>query len=249
MKTQFVADFEAYMPTVFNDKPYGKFGLLSLADEAGIDVCVVFPAGVPSDPRPLNADLLREVAGEPRILPGCLVNPTMGASASDDLKKCVDQGARTVKLMAALHGYRVDSTCADPIMEQAASLGITATVHSGSPMSGCSPQYIGNLARRHPDVTIIMDHMGYREWVELAVEVAIENTNVYLGTTLIAAAEPISIKNIVRSNRIGANRIIFGSNSPSGIALHGVKGIRNVGFTAQEESLILGQNLKQIYQL
>ena len=60
---------------------------------------------------------------------------------------------------------------------------------------------------------------------------------------------PISIKNIVRSNRIGANRIIFGSNSPSGIALHGVKGIRNVGFTAQEESLILGQNLKQIYQL
>ena len=91
--------------------------------------------------------------------------------------------------------------------------------------------------------------MGYREWVELAVEVAIENTNVYLGTTLIAAAEPIFIKNIVRSNRIGANRIIFGSNSPSGIALHGVKGIRIVGFTAQEESLILGQNLKQIYQL
>ena len=44
MKTQFVADFEAYMPTVFNGKPYGKFGLLSLADEAGIDVCVVFPA-------------------------------------------------------------------------------------------------------------------------------------------------------------------------------------------------------------
>ena len=45
MKTQFVADFEAYMPAVFNDKPYGKPGLLSLADEAGIDFCVVFPAG------------------------------------------------------------------------------------------------------------------------------------------------------------------------------------------------------------
>ena len=249
MKTQFVADFEAYMPAVFNDKPYGKPGLLSLADEAGIDCCVVFPAGVPSDPRPLNADLLQEVVGESRILPGCLVNPTMGTSASDDLKKCVDQGARTVKLMAALHGYRVDSTCVDPIMHQAASLGITATIHSGSPMSGCSPRYIGNLARRHPNVTIIMDHMGYREWVDVAVEVAIENANVYLGTTLVAAAEPIFIKNIVQSGRIGADRIVFGSNSPSGVALHGVNGIRNVGFTAQDESLILGQNLKQIYQL
>ena len=249
MKTQFVADFEAYMPAVFNDKPYGKPGLLSLADEAGIDCCVVFPAGVPPDPRPLNADLLQEVVGESRILPGCLVNPTMVTSASDDLKKCVDQGARTVKLMAALHGYRVDSTCVDPIMHQAASLGITATVHSGSPMSGCSPRYIGNLARRHPNVTIIMDHMGYREWVDMAVEVAIENANVYLGTTLVAAAEPIFIKNIVQSGRIGADRIVFGSNSPSGVALHGVNGIRNVGFTAQDESLILGQNLKQIYQL
>lgn len=249
MKTQFVADFEAYMPAEFNDQSYGKSELLSLADEVGIDVCVVFPAGVPPDPRPLNADLLQKAVGEPRILPGCLINPTMGVDASDDLKRCVDQGARTVKLMAALHGYRVDSTCADPIMEQAASLGIPVTIHSGSPMSGCSPQYIGNLARRHPDVTIIMDHMGYREWVGLAVDAAAENANVYLGTTLIAAAEPISIKNIVRGSSVGADRIVFGSNSPSGVASHGVNGIRNVGFTAQEESLILGQNLKQIYQL
>ena len=83
----------------------------------------------------------------------------------------------------------------------------------------------------------------------LAVDAAAENANVYLGTTLIAAAEPISIKNIVRGSSVGADRIVFGSNSPSGVASHGVNGIRNVGFTAQEESLILGQNLKQIYQL
>ena len=63
------------------------------------------------------------------------------------------------------------------------------------------------------------------------------------------SAEPIFIKNIVQSGRIGADRIVFGSNSPSGVALHGVNGILNVGFTAQDESLILGQNLKQIYQL
>ena len=47
MATQFVADFEAYMPAEFNDQPYGKAGLIAVADKAGIDVCVVFPGGLP----------------------------------------------------------------------------------------------------------------------------------------------------------------------------------------------------------
>ena len=42
MKSQFAADFEAYMPTEFNGEPYGKSGRLSLANEASINVCVVF---------------------------------------------------------------------------------------------------------------------------------------------------------------------------------------------------------------
>jgi len=116
-------------------------------------------------------------------------------------------------------------------------------------MSGCSPEYIGSLAKRHPDVTIIMDHMGYREWTGLAVQAAVENPQIYLGTTLIAAAEPISIKNIARGGQVGANRIVFGSNSPSGDAVHGVNGIRKIGFTEEETAMILGENLKKIYGL
>lgn len=245
----FVADFEAYMPAEFNGRPYGKAGVLATADEAGIDVCVLFQGGVPADPRPGNALVLETVKGETRILPGCLINPTMGPDALDDLKRCVDKGARTVKLMAAAHGYRLDSSCVDPVMALAKSLGIPATIHSGSELSGCSPAYINTLAKRHPDVTIIMDHMGYREWVGLAVQAAIENPNIYLGTTLIAAAEPISIKNIVLAGKVGADRIVFGSNSPAGVATHGVNGIRNVGFTSEAAALILGENFKRIYGL
>jgi predicted TIM-barrel fold metal-dependent hydrolase len=246
---QFVADFEAYMPAEFNGKPYGVDGVLATLDEAGIDVCVLFQGGVPADPRPGNAHLLQATKGQARILPGCLVNPTMGPLATDDLKRCVDLGARTVKLMAAAHRYRIDSACVDPVMDLATELGIPATIHSGSELSGCSPAYIGALAKRHPDVPIIMDHMGYREWIGLAVQAAVENPNIYLGTTLIAAAEPISIKNIVREGRVGADRIVFGSNSPAGVAIHGVGGIRWVGFAPEEEALILGENLRRIYRL
>lgn len=243
----FVADFEAYMPAEYNDRPYGKAGLLANADAAGIDLLVVFPGGVPADPRELNARLLADAAGEERILPGCLINPTMGPDALDDLKRCVDKGARTVKLMAASHGYRYDSACTDPVMALARQFGIPATIHSGSPLSGCSPEYIGTLAARHPEVTIVMDHMGYREWVGLAVAAAVANPNIYLGTTLIAAAEPISVKNVVRGGKVGADRVVFGSNSPSGVATHGVNGLRGVEFTDAELALILGENLRRIY--
>ena len=50
--SQFVADFESYMPDEFAGKPYGPAGLLANADDAGIDVSVVFQGGVPAIPAP-----------------------------------------------------------------------------------------------------------------------------------------------------------------------------------------------------
>lgn len=247
--SQFVADFESYWTDEFDGKPYGTAGLLANADEADIDMSVVFQGGVPDDPRPGNAEMMDAVAGEPRILPGCLVNPTMGPDGLADLESCVRRGARTVKLMAAGHRYRLDSAAVDPVMDLARSLGIPATIHSGSHLSGCAPEYIAHIARNHPEVTIIMDHMGYREWVRSAVQAAQENANIYLGTTLIAAAEPFTISEIVLSGALGADRIVFGSNAPGGIATHGVNGIRMAGFSAQDEALVLGENMRAIYDL
>ena len=242
-----VGDFEAYMPQEFDGAPYGRDGILRTMDEAGIDFSVVFPGGLPPDPRSINAELLTALKGEDRLLPGCLINPTLGPLAVDELRRCVDAGARSMKLMAAAHGYRLDGPAPDAVMAAAAELGLPVTIHSGSEVSGCSPAFIGTLAARHPEVTIIMDHMGYREWVGLAVEAAAANPRIFLGTTLIAAAEPITIKNIIQEGRVGAGRIVFGSNAPSGAAVNGVRGIRGLGLVAADEAAVLGGNLASIY--
>ena len=135
-------------------------------------------------------------------------------------------------------------------MAAAAEIGLPVTIHSGSEVSGCSPAFIGTLAARHPQVTIIMDHMGYREWVGLAVEAAVANPRIFLGTTLIAAAEPITIKRH-HPRRAGwaPSRIVFGSNAPSGVAVNGVRGIRGLGLDAGDEAAVLGGNLAAIYGL
>ena len=242
-----VGDFEAYMPQEFDGAPYGRDGILRTMDEAGIDFSVVFPGGLPPDPRAINAELLTALKGQDRLLPGCLINPTLGPLAVDELRRCVDAGARSMKLMAAAHGYRLDGPAPDAVMAAAAELDLPVTIHSGSEVSGCSPAFIGTLAARHPGVTIIMDHMGYREWVGLAVEAAAANPRIFLGTTLIAAAEPITIKNIIQEGRVGASRIVFGSNAPSGVAVNGVRGIRGLGLVAADEAAVLGGNLASIY--
>ena len=242
-----VGDFEAYMPQEFDGAPYGRDGILRTMDEAGIDFSVVFPGGLPPDPRAINEELLAALKGEDRLLPGCLINPTLGPLAVDELRRCVDAGARSMKLMAAAHGYRLDGPAPDAVMAAAAELDLPVTIHSGSEVSGCSPAYIGTLAARHPQVTIIMDHMGYREWVGLAVQAAAANPRIFLGTTLIAAAEPITIKRIIQEGRVGAGRIVFGSNAPSGAAVNGVRGIRGLGLDAADEAAVLGGNLASIY--
>lgn len=244
-----VGDFEAYMPEEFDGAPYGRDGILRTMDEAGIDFSVVFPGGLPPDPRAINAELLAALKGDDRLLPGCLINPTLGPPALDELRRCVDAGARSMKLMAAAHGYRVDGPAPDAVMAAAADLGLPVTIHSGSEVSGCSPVFIGALASRHPQVTIIMDHMGYREWLGLAVDAAAANPRIYLGTTLIAAAEPIRIKSIIQEGRVDAGRIVFGSNAPSGAAVNGVRGIRGLGLDAADEAAVLGGNLAAIYEM
>lgn len=242
-----IADFEAYMPDAFDGRPFGLAGLLATADAAGIGRMVVFPKGIPVDPRANNAALFDATKGEARVLPGFLINPMMGPLAIDDLRRCADRGGRTVKLMTTVHGYRMDAPSVDPVMEVARELKLPVTVHTGSPLAGCSPDQIGSLASRHPDVPIIMDHMGYREWVNSAVTAAQKNANLYLGTSLIAAVEPILIKDIVGSGRLGAGRIVFGSNLPGAIAAHGVNGILGAGFKPEDQAMILAGTFRTIY--
>src|SRR5258708_39626783 len=75
-------------------------------------------------------------------------------------------------------------------MMLARELGLVVNIHSGSEIS--HPLAIGALARRFPDVTVLMDHMGYREWSSDAIEAARDNPDLFLGTTS-ASFEPSTI--------------------------------------------------------
>ena len=108
------------------------------------------------------------------------MNPNLGQEALDEFERVVrDEGMQGLKLMAPQHGYQISSAVCDPLMETARSLGIPVTIHSqGTP---AHPLEIAELAKRHPEVPMIMDHMGHRYWVNQALQAARACDNFFFG--------------------------------------------------------------------
>jgi predicted TIM-barrel fold metal-dependent hydrolase len=234
-------DFEVYLNTnaPADDRAQALAELFRNQDLAGIEYAVVMPSPTP---KPDNQALYETAGTERRAILCCQVNPNHGEPALAEIHRAATEwGMRVLKIMPAIYQVHLTGPLARTLMLTARELGLVVNIHSGSEIS--HPLAIGALCRRFPDVPVLMDHMGYREWVSDAIEAARDNPNLYLGTT-IAAFEPITIERAVRE--LGPERVVFGSNWPNLYADLAVEAIRRQRLGAEAESLILGGNLARI---
>jgi predicted TIM-barrel fold metal-dependent hydrolase len=236
-------DFETYLPAnaSLEQQATALADILKNEDAAGIELAVVMPYPTP---RPDNHGLFETTRGQHRVLPCCQVNPNLGEEATRELETAVTKwGARAVKLMPSIYGS-LFTPQTQAIVAKARELGIYVNIHSGGGHS--HPLAIGAVCRRFPEVTFVMDHMGYREWLGDAIVAAQDNPNLYLGAT-IASFEPGCIERAVKA--VGPERIVFGSNLPLLAADLAAEAIRRWQFGREVEELILGGNLARIYGL
>jgi predicted TIM-barrel fold metal-dependent hydrolase len=237
-------DFEAYLDTnaPAAERALALRELFANEDAAGIEYAVVMPM---PQRNPNNQALFETAGGERRAILCCQVNPNDGASAFETIRQSGTQwGMRMLKIMPSIYQIHLLGPTGMQLMTLARELGLVANIHSGSEVS--HPLAIGALARRFPDVPVIMDHMGYREWTLDAIEVARDNPNLFLGTT-IAAVEPVTIDRALRE--LGPERIVYGSNWPNLYSDLAVESIRRANFGREAEELILGGNLARLLRL
>lgn len=232
-------DFEVYLPTDL-DAAGRAAALAELArweDRAGIELAVVMPAPIA---RPDNRALLETLAGDPRWIPCCQVNPQHDDAVAQ-VREAVAGGCRMLKLMPAIYNTPPTGPHARALVDVAAGAGLIVNVHSGG--NNSDPLEIGALARRYPETTFIMDHMGHRYAGREALLAAEDNTNLYLGAT-IAAIEPSFVAAAIE--RVGAERVIFGSNYPNVYPDLVVEALRRAKFPPEVEALLLGGNLARL---
>jgi hypothetical protein len=216
--------------------------LIAAQDAAGIELICVKP---PTDDPPDNRWVHGLIKGNPRLIGQTIVNPRRGDEAVADLEEAVTVfGFKGLKLMPTVYGYPIESPVVDPVMRKAAQLGIPVTIHSGG--IHCMPSEIALLAARHPDVPIIMDHMGYRYYVDQAIAAAKVLPNVYLGTAT-ANNEPGTVLRAMRE--VGPDRVVYGSNWPASYPDLAVAALKRLKLDPEWEAMLMGDTLARLYRL
>ena len=234
-------DFEAYVPSTAPaaERKAALEAVLANEDAAGIEYAVVMPNPVQN---PDNRALAETLQSERRAIFCCQVNPNHGDAALADIETSVAQhGARMLKIMPALYHLDLNGPLGVGLMAKARELGIIVNIHSGGDLS--HPSRIGALCHQFPEVPVIMDHMGYREWSRDAIAAAQENPNIYLGTT-IAAFEPVFVAGAIKA--IGPERVIYGSNLPVCYSDLAVESLRRQKLGKEVEDLLFGNNLARL---
>jgi predicted TIM-barrel fold metal-dependent hydrolase len=234
-----VDEYEAFG---WYDPPEAIIGLL---DEAGIEKAVVMtyadaPVLKPDALRYLH-DACKKYPG--RLIPYARINPHADNAAVLLEEAIVDLGMKGLKIhqesvtAAAHHGSVVR------LVTKAAEFNAPVLFHSGDePLS--LPQQFARLAEEVPEATIILAHMGGYHHTDDAIRVCERYDNLLVDTS--ACPYPHKIKEAIE--RLGAHRVLFGSDGPGCNPKLELQKIMRLGLSENEQRLVLHENIASILE-
>ena len=189
-------------------------GLLGAMERAGVDVSVLQPVATRADQVKSINDWTASLAS-PRLVPLGAMHPDY-QDPEDEIERMGALGIRGIKL----HPEFQDFDPLDPRMEHiyraAAKHNLIILFHAGEDpayetVRGVPPTF-KRLIAEHPDLTIILAHLGgYQIWDEVAEHLLGER--VYLDTAYtLGHLPPADVASIIHGH--GTDRILFGSDGP-----------------------------------
>jgi len=228
--------------------------LVRLLDDARVDRAVVFAplweGGSFVDPNytQANAAVGKAAAAFPDRLIGFVrVNPNFGKEAEEDVERSLSgRGMQGMMLHPDWECFYPNDSSVHRLLELAQRFNVTVAFHSGeSDYYGHSgPAHFLTLARRFPRLNIILKHMGYR-LAEDAIAVARECPNIYLETA------GTFTSNVLKAiTRLGADRVIFGSDTPyHSPKVESMKISHLPTVSDADKRKVLGENLARLLEL
>lgn len=215
-------------------------------DKYGIDKACVNYWAIQSDPDTGNNHIASFAKRYPdRIIGFACIIPRWYKTAVQEVERAVKQlNMKGLKLHPAANSYYANSPLVYPVVEKAIEFGLPMLFHSGSDEYS-HPHNLGDLAKRYPEATIIMGHMGEDAVLE-GIEVARQYENILLDTT-----GYLNIYHILHHaiDRVGEDRIVFGTDF---VALNPgpeIAKVRDVGLTERQVEKIMGGNIAKVLKI
>jgi predicted TIM-barrel fold metal-dependent hydrolase len=214
-------------------------------DEAGIERAVVMTITDLPEVNPQALELIAEaIAQYPDRLYGfARIHPWYPEAVSLLERALTELGFKGLKLHPV-------TTSAHPAGEDTLRLIRKAAEHSAPVLFHCgdeplaTPLVIAQAARRCPDATFILGHMGGYAHVDEAIEVGERLANVVLETS--AFPYPGKVREAVE--RLGPARVLFGSDGPACSPLLELEKVRLANLPAELERRVLGHNVKGLLE-
>ncbi|HEY3556666.1 MAG TPA: amidohydrolase family protein [Kribbella sp.] len=220
--------------------------LLTTMDALGIDQAIVAPSErcIAYDNREGNeatAAAARESAG--RLLAYAVANPWRGSAAIDELDRARDAGAVALAVDSVLQGFDLLDGLLDPLLDFAASVGWFVYVRTGTPANAL-PLPLASLARRRPELPVLMGKSGATDfWID-AVPALLHAPNLY-GDTSYAPWDTV-LSGFLAEPEIGAERLVFSTDSPYTVPLAEVDRIRDWPVAPDQKAAVFGGNVAKL---
>jgi predicted TIM-barrel fold metal-dependent hydrolase len=220
--------------------------IVALLDEAGIDTAVIMTYTDLPGLNPQALEYIVEAAGRfpGRLVPFVRLDPNHTDVVPDLVRRSVEMGVRGVKLHPTTTLAHPAGEATLTLLRQCADLGLPTLFHCGDdPYT--TPQALRLAAEAVPQCSIVLGHMGGYLHVEDAIAAAEACPNLFLETS--AMPYPELIRSAV--GRVGAERVIFGSDGPGCNPALELAKVRELGLPAAEQDLVLGGNAVRLLGL
>lgn len=129
-------------------------------------------------------------------------------------------GLRGIKLLPMYAGFRPDDRLLDPLWEYAQSYRLPVLLHTGTtfvaqaPLECTLPRWIDNVARRFPEVKIIMAHLSHPYEGECIVTIR-KHPNVFADISALHYRPWQFYNSLMLVQEYGVwNKLLFGSDYP-----------------------------------
>ena len=211
-------------------------GLDELAASCGLDKAIVF--------YPDNSLVRRVIAERPHVFGLVWANPREPNCVQTVESFLEDKDFRGIKLHPLLDGYHPNDPIVHPLADLVAERGLPLLIHTGHPIFTL-PWSVEELARAKPETKVIMGHMGHGNiiYINAAIDAAERHPNVYLETS----GMPMHTKIAEAVNRVGADRVLYGSDAPFHHPKVELLKVELSGIKPSDMTMVLGMNAERLF--
>jgi predicted TIM-barrel fold metal-dependent hydrolase len=182
-----------------------------------------------------DAEVAAYVSHKPDRLIGFLsLDPTQQGWQDELAEGHQDLQLKGIKLMPMYAGFRPDAPELSHLWQYAAKHGLPVLLHTGTtfidkaPLELTRPYLIDNVAIQHPDVKIIMAHLGHPYEGECVV-VARKHTNVYTDCSALHYRPFQLYHSLMLVQEYGVwDKVLFGTDYPFTTVDASLAGIRSL---------------------